>query len=293
MIPDRFQEADKAHAQDDRLLAGPPSVFIEDSEHRAYTPPADDEPPTLQPAIYRLGIKIYRTIQLCVTGVLLFALLYGWHWLSDPTEFPVKAVKIQAPYTHVDQQTLQTQILPYVNQGFIRLNTDALKKQLLQFTWLAHVDIKRIWPDTLVIQLIEQEAIARWGAQSLLNTKGEIFTPPVDTLPQNLPLLNGPLDQVTNIWTLYTSIMQILKPLDIKLHKFNMDERLSLELELANGTRILLGKTDPLLHLQRFVKVYSKIFASSDAQAESVDLRYENGLSIKWRNRSTLKSEKP
>lgn len=240
-----------------------------------------------KPALYRLSTRIYRIIQLLVTCVLLLALFYGWRWLSDPLEFPVKSVKIQASCEHVDRETLRAQILPYVSQGFIRLNTAALEKQLLTFPWLAKVEISRIWPNTVVIKITEQEAIARWGDQNLLNAKGEVFTPPPNTIPTNLPLLSGPADQIANMWKNYEDITQILKPLNLSVYKFDMDERLSLALELQNGTRILLGKTDPLPRLQRFAKVYPKVFTSPTAQAEYIDLRYENGLSIKWRDSVT------
>lgn len=242
-------------------------------------PPRDAK----KPALYRLSTRIYRIIQLLVTCVLLLALFYGWRWLSDPREFPVKSVKIQASYEHVDRQTLQAQILPYLNPGFIRLNTTALEEQLLTFPWLAKVEISRIWPDTIVIKITEQQAIARWGNQSLLNTKGEIFTPPANTISANLPVLNGPVDETASMWKNYEQITQILKPLNLRVHKFDMDERLSLTLELENGTRVFLGKTDSLPRLQRFAKVYPKVFTSPSAQAEYIDLRYENGLSIKWR----------
>ncbi len=55
-----------------------------------------------------------------------------------------------------------------------------------------------------------------------------------------------------------------------------------MSLLLNNGTKILIGRKDSLPRLQRFVKVYPEIFKTPQAQAESIDLRYDNGLSVKW-----------
>ena len=243
-----------------------------------------------KPALYRLGTTIYRLIQLLVTAALVFALIYGWQWLSDPNEFPIRAVKIEAARQQVDQQILQKLILPFVTQGFIRFNATALKEQLLELPWVAEVHVTRIWPDTVVIRVVEQQAVARWGKMGVLNTKGQLFKPPEETIPANLPLLNGPYDQVTTLWGIYEEIAQTLTPLGLNIQQIDMDERLSLQLQLENGTHLLLGKTDPLPRLQRFAKVYPKIFTSPDAKADYIDLRYESGLSVKWQTPNNLSS---
>lgn len=235
-----------------------------------------------KPALYRVGTTIYRTIQLLVICALALALIYGWRWLSDPEEFPIRAVKIQAAREHVDQQTLQAQVLPYVTQGFIRLNVNQIKEKLEELPWIAEARVERIWPDTVIIHVMEQQAVARWGKLGVLNNKGHVFNPPVDTIPTNLPQLNGPYDQATALLDSYEQIVQVLKPLGLTLRKMDMDERLSMQLELNNGTRLLLGKLDPLPRLQRFAKVYPKLFTAQNTQAVYVDLRYENGVSIKW-----------
>jgi cell division protein FtsQ len=242
------------------------------------------QPADTRPALYRVGTRIYRIIQLTVTGALLLAVIYGWYWLSDPTEFPIRSVKIQAPREHVAQQTIQTEVLPYVTQGFLRLNANELKEKLLENPWIAEVQVERIWPDGVVIKITEQQAVANWGKMGLLNTKGAIFSPPTETIPTGLPQLNGPPDQAAIMWTDYEKIAEMLKPLALKVRELDMDERLSLQLDLENGTRLLLGKKDPLPRLQRFAKVYHKIFTSPNAQATSVDLRYQNGVSVKWRD---------
>ncbi len=236
-----------------------------------------------KPVLYKLGTKIYRFIQILVTCVLCFALVYGWQWLSDPSEFPIRSVKIQSTYNHINQETIQAKVLPYVDEGFIRLSTRVLKEDLLKLPWIADVKIERIWPDVLVVKISEQQAAAKLGADSLLNEKGEVFTPSAETLPEDLPILNSPPDQIASLWTTYQAMREILKPLGLYIHKLDMDDRLSLKITLTTGTIILLGKTDPLLRLERFVKVYPTIFPSDTAQAEYIDLRYENGAAVNWR----------
>ena len=252
-------------------------------EENAHLDDAESEEELPHPAIYRTSRQVYRTLQCIVSGILLFALIYGWYWLSDPAEFPIKSVKIKAAYTHIDQKELQKQIIPYVGNGFIRMDTSGLAKQLGQLPWVQDVNVQRIWPDTLVIQVTEQQAAARWIDGQLLNAKGQLFRVADNTIPPDLTRLTGPSDQLPVLWQAYQKILPMLEPLHLQLKKLSTDDRFSLELELDNGMRILLGRTDPLIRLHRFLEMYPKIFSSKDKQADYADLRYANGLSIQWR----------
>ena len=62
-----------------------------------------------------------------------------------------------------------------------------------------------------------------------------------------------------------------------------MDNRQAYSMVLNNGAQVLLGRREPLPRLQRFAKVYHKIFTPTSAQAERIDLRYQNGLTVKPR----------
>ena len=129
----------------------------------------------IKPAIYRLGTRLFRILQLMVALILILGLIYGWEWVSDPLKFPIRSVKIDAPYQHVDQPSLKAVISPYLNQGFIRFRPYLLEEALLKFPWIADIHIERIWPDIVVIHITEQQAVARWGKTDVLNDKGQTF----------------------------------------------------------------------------------------------------------------------
>lgn len=251
--------------------------------------PSVDQPP----ALYSLGQRLYRILQLMVLAALVFGLIYGWRWLSDPQEFPIRKVKVQADYQHVDQQTLQAQVMPYLQKGFVRLDGRGLKQTLSTNPWIAEVDVQRVWPDSIVIRVTEQQAVARWNDGALLNSKGESFAPPPDTFPVDLPALHGSDDQMTLLWQQYQATNDALAPLNLKVTRLEMNAHQAMTVTLDNGMQLLLGSTEPLPRLQRFVKVYPKIFTSAEAQADYVDLRYANGVSVKWRNTATKTTNNP
>ncbi len=227
--------------------------------------------------------RLYRFLQLVIAASVLFAILYGWHVLHDSDRFPIRDVKIQASYTHLDKQGLETTIVPFVEYGFFNLSAHKLKQQLLLNPWIANATVNRVWPDTVIIKIDEQKPVARWGSQQLVNDKGQVFTPPTTSFAANLPLLNSPATpQASALLQTYQQLQAILLPLGWHIVALDTNDRQALNLTLANGAKIILGRKDPLLRLQRFVKVYPKIMTVHDAVPENIDLRYENGLAIQW-----------
>jgi len=231
-----------------------------------------------------IGLRIYRCLQWLIIIGVMGGMVWGWQFLKDPAKFPVKAVKVEASYQHVSRETLQRAVMPYVEErSFFDIDVNGLKHSLLQIPWVADVKVQRIWPKTLVIRVKEQHPVAQFGNKMLINAQGQLFSPPNDTFPANLPVLRGKEDKAAKLWQYYHEISAILAPLRLSIRELDLNDRQSFDLVLNNGTKLFLGHHQVLFRLQRFVKVYPQIFTSPSVQAESVDLRYENGLTIKWR----------
>lgn len=226
--------------------------------------------------------RFFRIVQMLFVACVVVGATWGWQQLQDPVRFPINIVKVQASYEHISQETLAELITPYVNQGFFGLDKKALQEAITNISpWIAKVIVGKTWPDALTVQIIEQTAAARWEDKGLVNAEGQIFFPPTDSFPDNLPILLGEEAQIPDIWKDYEQMQVILASTGAIITQIQASDRQSITLLLHNGTKIIAGRKDPLLRLQRFVKVYPKIFRSN-SQPEVVDLRYEHGLSVKW-----------
>ncbi len=228
---------------------------------------------------------MYRIFQILIVGGFIGGILVGWHFLTDPARFPIRVVKLQAEHQHVDRRQLQQQIIPFVRQGFFGLNEAHLRRSLSsQLPWIAKVESQRVWPNQVIIKITERKPAVRWGDTKFIDVSGQLFTAPPDRYTQNLPLLNGPESEQKQVWGFYQTMARLLAPLRLTVVKLAMDERQALSAVLSNGTQMFFGTKESLPRLQRFVKVYPQIFTRAEAQAERIDLRYENGLAVKWRD---------
>lgn len=212
---------------------------------------------------------------------LLTGLYWGWTLLTDQNILPIRVVKIEASYQHVDRQTLETLIVPYVEVGFFNMNAAKLKHQIAQMPWVSQVFVNRVWPDKVVVRVVERQAIARWNENQLLSDQNKLFAPSPDSFPPGLPWFKGPDSQIGNVVQTYQQAQAVLSPLSLRVAQIALDERGSWQLELENGVKLLLGNNDLLKRLNLFVKVYAKVFATTDVAGTVVDLRYPNGLAVK------------
>lgn len=213
--------------------------------------------------------------------ILVGVLFSSWDLLKNPNFLPVRQVKLEATYQHINQKTLAMVVAPYVtNVSLFSLNADQLKKNILEQPWIYNVWIKRIWPDQIEIQVAEQKAVAVWNTNSLLNFNGEIFAAPQNTFPANLPILNGPEGTQELVWQQWQQFTAGLAPLNLVITELDLNSRGSWQLILNNGIKVVLGRSDIGSRFNRFVAVYPKVLASKADSIAGIDLRYVDGFAV-------------
>jgi cell division protein FtsQ len=225
--------------------------------------------------------KIFRW--LCVL-IVVIALIIVYVWLSNPRSFPIKNVQVKGSYSHESNQALENIITPYVHTSIFGLSASALQQRLLQLPWLADVNIRRVFPATIVITLQEKQPIYVWNDTALMTADGTAFTPALETFPSNLPKLIGPDDQQQLLFSTMEQINQLLQPLNITVQQLTLSDRGSWSMVLSNGIAVMIGKQNLWDRLQQFVTVYPKVIGPKAQHALSVDLRYPNGFAIQWKH---------
>ncbi len=228
-----------------------------------------------------ISIRFFLSVLLLV--LLVSGLLWVWSVLKNPQNFPINKVEIEATYQHIDPQTIQNAMASYVNSSFFAVDITSIKRQLLQLPWVYMVFVNRVWPDKIIVKITEQTAVAQWNSDSLLNSDGEIFTPSQSTFPGNLPALFGPEDQLKEIWLDYQQMNQALVELGLRITQVSLDKMGSWRLVLSNGINLVLGNTDIMNRFFMFIKVYPKVIGANGDRVKNIDLRYANGLAIKWK----------
>jgi len=228
--------------------------------------------------------RITTTIQLIIVVFLLGSIALGWHKLKQPNTLPITTVKIDGKFQHINRQLLEKTLMPYVTHGFFNVDVGKIKTKLLQLPWVGKVDVSRIWPNTVVVHVEEKKVFARWGSNSLVTENGTVFTPKkIANLPTDLPWLGGPSGQQEKVLRKFKQLDKIFATRGLQLTQLTLSERQSWKARLGNGIELLIGQQDIDERVQRFVSVYQKVFGSRGNRVEYVDLRYPNGLAVRWK----------
>jgi len=202
--------------------------------------------------------------------------------LADPHTLPLRAVRVEGALQHVSRTQLRAAIMPHAAAGFFGVDVDAIKRAVTQLPWVESVSVRRIWPDTVGVEVVEQVAFARWGRGGLVNPAGTLFAAEPTTYPEGLPELRGPVDSEAVLVRGYREMSDTLAVLGLRIARLVLDERRAWRLQLANGMELVLGRQDAAARLARFARVFNKEPQAGAANIRRVDLRYARGFAVSW-----------
>lgn len=225
-------------------------------------------------------------IWLVLTIVLAVSLYQVSNRLLAYINQPIAKVTILGNLGYVDQKSLQQRLEPLVNSGFISIDLESLRQTLENTPWISHVEVERVWPDELKIHLEGKRPIARWGDNSLLNNVGESFKTKNMAAYQSLPLLDGPDYAQSQVMQQYQIISQLLRPMDFAITSLSQDDKGSWSLITNTGLKLVLGKGDLVEKIRRFSRAYDANLKEKMDNIVRIDLRYNNGLAVAWKDPS-------
>lgn len=236
--------------------------------------------------------RILFSAGLLLIVALITASFFAWSWMQKSISFPIKQIRLEGQFIYETPKQLQRIILSGMSGGFFDLNVSLAKEQLLALPWIAHVSFRRIWPGTLSVHILEQEPIARFGKNGVLNAEGKVFYPDIKTIPTNLPDLEGAVDQSATLFAFYQTLNVQAKKIGLSVIVLHENREQSWDLQLSNQLKVILGRVDPLMRFERFVAIYSKIIASSTDSLTLIDLRYPNGVAVQFQQNNAKNTVK-
>ncbi len=218
-------------------------------------------------------------------GVFVVGLVFGIYWISGPVakvfERPIKSVVVEGDFNFITKQRATELIGNEIDGDFLQLDLMQLKNALLGDPWVEKVTLNRRWPDTLVVKISEQKPIARWG-DGFLNQRGEIVLVDEANKLSGLPWLQGSEADAPEILQQYQDLSQLLRSRGLEVIALKCDNKKSWRLTIKNHVEIALGRDQVMEKMRRFVTVYDTHLSNVWLDVKAVDLRYTNGVAVRW-----------
>lgn len=226
-------------------------------------------------------LQALRMVMFIALGV---GAVFLWFYSQRPNTLPIKTVRVEGNFTHLSKSMLAQAAMPYVHTGFFALDAVALRDHLLAMPWVAAVNVTRVWPDTVSLEIKETKPVAIWRDNGVVDAEGNIFYPPLKTMPHNLPHFIGTPAQAKEILANYVDFQQQLSKIGVQITELAVTPRSSWSAQLSNQIILELGREEMSDRIGRFVRSYQQIFGSNGTAVEKVDLRYSNGIAVKWKH---------
>jgi cell division protein FtsQ len=195
----------------------------------------------------------------------------------------IATVTIEGPLHYVSEDDIKASVSRFVATSLVALDLAQLKLELENQPWISKVQVRREWPDTLLIQVEEEQAIARWGETRLVNQQGQIFTPQNIAEQLALPRLTGPQHSEELVMLQYLQFNQLLYPLGVRIRDLTVNERGAWTMTLTNGVEVRLGSAAVLERLRRLVVFLGSEHGQQMPAIQAIDLRYRNGVAVAHR----------
>lgn len=222
-------------------------------------------------------------------GHLLLAVIFGMvmymvtNKVVDYVNQPIAKVNISGNFGYINKAALQDIIEPYVSTGFLNVDIEGIRNSLEKTPWVLHVEVERVWPNKLNVNISTRMPIARWGDHGLLNNIGEPLQVKDMSAYQSLPVLAGPDYAHAQVMQEYQIISQLLRPVDLSVVSLTLSDRGSWNVVTNTGTEFILGNGDVVSKIRRFNKAYEISLKNKMDNILRVDLRYSNALAVSWK----------
>ncbi|MGB0466956.1 MAG: cell division protein FtsQ/DivIB [Pontibacterium sp.] len=208
-----------------------------------------------------------------------------WAWLDRPVE----RIKITGAVRHLNKEALADAVAEKLEHGLLRTDIRAIQEQVAEHPWVRSAGVVRDWPGTLQIEIEEEVPVARWGEEGLLNHEGDIFWPELKPEYIRLPRLSGSLQETVEIMAQFHDFNQMFRRIGLKVTGLHLEARGAWSLELDNKILVIMGRYAVAERLERFFELYTGVLAGRANEIELVDIRYANGVAVKWKPVAGLK----
>lgn len=219
-------------------------------------------------------------LAIALVALPLVGVLRGWFAAQS---WPVTRLVVQAEFRHVDAAQIRAVVAPRVDKGFFALNLGAVQQAVAALPWVESVEVRKRWPDTLVLRVYERQPFARWNEHQLISRKGVVFDAAEPAGGPTLPDLRGPDARLAEVVSFYSEARKAFARTHVQIQGLTLTDRGSWSIRIGDGAQIIVGdsaQAGPRLH--RFLDVFPRLMAGHDGGFVYADLRYTNGFAVRW-----------
>lgn len=198
----------------------------------------------------------------------------------------IVSVRVAGELRHTPRADLERAVAAHTNSSLYRVDVGRIRAAAMAQAWVKHASVRRVWPDSLHIAVIEREPVARWQSNGFIEADASVFFPPSLEGFEDLPQLDGPPGTETEVLDRFMSLRSLLGSVSRQVARITLDERHAWLVELDSGVEIVIGQARDNHSVERLVAVFHGVLRTTPSPLERVDLRYTNGFAVRWKGKT-------
>ena len=215
-------------------------------------------------------------------AALLIATAAGWAQLRDAERFRLRTLLVQGEFARVTPNEVYRAVHQQLGASFMAVDLNAARAAVEALPWVATARVRREWPGTLRIAIIEEVPVATWRDNGLVNADGIVFAEGAAAFA-TLPALAGPRGTAAEVLATFAEMQRAVAAQGLELTRVEQSERRAWTVWFADGTQVRLGRRDALPRLARYASIAAPVVVPQAAHIAYVDMRYANGFALGWR----------
>jgi len=200
------------------------------------------------------------------------------HLLQD---VQIRQVQLQGDLRYLDAESLTRDLSIRFNGNYLETTLGQVISEVESHPWIAAASARRVWPDTLLIEITEQRPVAIYNDTQYLGLSGDLFEPP-KPVNEPLPRLYGALSETMQVYSHYGVFSDRLSDFS-KVISVSRGHDMGWQITLENGINVQIGRNDILGRLSRARDVLDRLDGEKLAKLQEIDARYDNGIALAWR----------
>ncbi len=261
--------------------------------------------------------RLVNLVAMVIATIALLAFAAGSAaWASRRPMFALKLICVEpmaigsvaaTGFRHVNGSTIRQaqspSVLASAAGNFFTVNLEAVRRAFETVAWVRRAQVRREWPDRLVVTIEEQQVLGAWDDGRFVNTFGELFTANSAEAEEDdkaLPELAGPEGSERDVASRYLDFKSWFAKLSLVPDQVTLSQRYAWSVHFDNGTDSGLmvdlgrerdGNTVPE-RVVRMINAWPDL-TSRWPKPTLIDLRYPNGFALRAEGLRLAEENKP
>lgn len=195
---------------------------------------------------------------------------------------PFRWVDVSGPFARVSAEQIRAAVAPETAGGFFTTNLEAVRARVLTLPWVAEAEVRKHWPDTLEVRVVERQVLGHLGESMLIDVNGAVFQARGAGETRGLPQLDAEPAQMSALAEHYRRAQHDLEGMGRSIVGARLSPRGALQFQLNDGLSVQLGSRDLDERWRRFVLSLPKLATLDPRPIALADLRYTHGFAVRY-----------